>query len=85
MESHGWTFSAIERGQVRGKYAGGSAIGIGSALDFAAGPAPGAGVIRPAGVPRGMGTAKHPFTGQIVDNLLNNTVSVQANLVPANA
>jgi len=53
-------------------------------LDFAAGPAPGVGIVKPVGVQWKPGT-KFPWEMQVVDNSLNRSVPVTANLDPTNA
>ena len=40
--------------------------------------------IRPRSVHRKTGPGKYPFVPQVVDNLLNNELHVQAALVPTN-
>jgi branched-chain amino acid transport system substrate-binding protein len=59
--------------------------GICGPLNFAAGPAPGVGIIPPVGAQWKKGTGKFPFEMQIVDNSLNKSVKVTANLEPTNA
>jgi hypothetical protein len=71
-------------GRYAGEYAAGEDGGPCGPSSFAAGPAPGAGIARPAGLPRGAARVEHSFACKIVDNLLNNTVNVQADLVPTN-
>ncbi len=61
--------------------------GICGPIDFASGPAPGVGIIRPVGVqwkaqPAG---SKYPVEMKVVDNSLNKDVPIGANLVPTNA
>lgn len=53
-------------------------------LDFAAGPAPGVGIIKPVGVQWKAGTT-YPWEMQVVDNSLNKSVPVGATLEPTNA
>src|SRR5260370_36989576 len=62
-----------------------SYTGMGRALDFAGGPAPGVGIIKPLGVQWKKATGKFPFEMQVVDNSLNPSVNVQAQLEPTNA
>jgi branched-chain amino acid transport system substrate-binding protein len=54
-------------------------------INFAAGPAPGVGIIPPVGVQWKASTGKYPFVMQVVDNSLNKSVKIQADLVPTNA
>jgi branched-chain amino acid transport system substrate-binding protein len=54
-------------------------------LNFAGGPAPGVGIIQPLGVQWKKSTGKFPFEMTVVDNSLNPSVKVQANLEPTNA
>jgi branched-chain amino acid transport system substrate-binding protein len=54
-------------------------------LNFASGPAPGIGIIKPVGVQWKKATGKYPFEMQVVDNSLNSAVKIQANLEPTNA
>jgi branched-chain amino acid transport system substrate-binding protein len=58
--------------------------GMCGALDFAGGPAPGVGIIKPIGVQWKKGT-KFPFEMQVVDNSLDPSVPVTAKLEPTNA
>ena len=56
-------------------------------IDFASGPAPGVGIIPPVGVqwkqqPAG---SKYPFEMLVVDNSLNSSVKIKADLEPTNA
>ncbi len=53
-------------------------------LDFASGPAPGVGIVKPVGVQWKTGT-KYPFEMQVVDNSLDPSVSLTASLAPTNA
>ncbi|MGE5291907.1 MAG: ABC transporter substrate-binding protein [Micromonosporaceae bacterium] len=53
-------------------------------LNFAGGPAPGVGIIKPIGVQWKKGT-KFPFEMQVVDNSLDPSVPISANLEPTNA
>ncbi len=62
-----------------------SYTGMCGALDFAGGPAPGVGIIKPLGVQWKKATGKFPFEMQVVDNSLNPSVNVQAKLEPTNA
>jgi branched-chain amino acid transport system substrate-binding protein len=59
--------------------------GICGPLDFAGGPAPGVGIIKPVGVQWKKGTGSYPFEMQVVDHSLNPSVPVTADLVPTNA
>jgi branched-chain amino acid transport system substrate-binding protein len=59
--------------------------GICGPLNFAAGPAPGVGIIKPVGVQWKKASGKYPFEMQVVDNSLNPSVKVQAPLEPTNA
>jgi branched-chain amino acid transport system substrate-binding protein len=59
--------------------------GICGSLNFAAGPAPGVGIIPPVGAQWKKGTGKFPFEMQIVDNSLNKSVKITADLEPTNA
>jgi branched-chain amino acid transport system substrate-binding protein len=59
--------------------------GICGPLNFAAGPAPGVGIIPPVGAQWKKGTGKYPFEMQIVDNSLNKSVKITADLEPTNA
>ena len=62
-----------------------SYTGICGPLDFAGGPAPGVGIIKPVGVQWKKGTGSYPFEMQVVDHSLNPSVPVTADLVPTNA
>src|ERR1022692_4458400 len=62
-----------------------SYTGMCGAIDFANGPAPGVGIIPPVGVQWKKSTGKFPFEMTVVDNSLNSSVKVQANLEPTNA
>jgi branched-chain amino acid transport system substrate-binding protein len=62
-----------------------SYTGMCGALNFAAGPAPGVGIINPVGVQWKKSGGKFPFEMMVVDNSLNSNVKVQANLEPTNA
>jgi len=59
--------------------------GICGPLNFAGGPAPGVGIIKPLGVQWQKGTGQFPFEMQVVDNSLNPDVKVTADLHPTNA
>jgi branched-chain amino acid transport system substrate-binding protein len=59
--------------------------GMCGAINFAAGPAPGVGIIPPIGVQWKKSTGKYPFEMQVVDNSLNKNVKIQAKLEPTNA
>jgi len=59
--------------------------GICGPLNFASGPAPGVGIIKPLGVQWQKGTGQFPFEMQVVDNSLNPDVKVTADLHPTNA
>lgn len=61
-----------------------SYTGICGPLNFASGPAPGVGIIKPLGVQWQAGT-KFPFEMRVVDNSLNPSVPVTAKLEPTNA
>jgi branched-chain amino acid transport system substrate-binding protein len=54
-------------------------------LNFAAGPAPGVGIIKPVGVQWKPGTGTYPWVMEVVDNSLNPDVPVTASLEPTNA
>jgi branched-chain amino acid transport system substrate-binding protein len=54
-------------------------------LDFASGPAPGVGIIKPVGVQWKPGTGKFPFEMVVVDNSLNPAVPIGGTLEPTNA
>jgi branched-chain amino acid transport system substrate-binding protein len=61
--------------------------GMCGAINFAGGPAPGVGIINPVGVqwkvqPSG---SKYPVEMKVVDNSLNKSVAIQADLLPTNA
>ena len=61
--------------------------GMCGSINFAAGPAPGVGIIPPVGVqwkvqPSG---SKFPVEMKVVDNSLNSSVPTQADLVATNA
>jgi branched-chain amino acid transport system substrate-binding protein len=59
--------------------------GMCGAINFKAGPAPGVGIIPPLGVQWKASTGKYPFVMKVVDNSLNPSVKVEADLVPTNA
>jgi branched-chain amino acid transport system substrate-binding protein len=62
-----------------------SYTGMCGSINFAAGPAPGVGIIPPVGAQWKASTGKFPFVMTVVDNSLNPTVKVQADLAPTNA
>ena len=62
-----------------------SYTGMCGKINFAAGPAPGVGIIPPVGVQWKASKGKYPFEMQVVDNSLNSSVPVQAKLEPTNA
>jgi branched-chain amino acid transport system substrate-binding protein len=62
-----------------------SYTGMCGPINFAAGPAPGVGIINPVGVQWKKSTGKYPFEMKVVDNSLNKSVKIQAALVPTNA
>jgi branched-chain amino acid transport system substrate-binding protein len=62
-----------------------SYTGICGPLDFATGPAPGVGIIKPLGVQWKKSTGKFAFEMKVVDNSLNSGVKVEASLDPTNA
>jgi branched-chain amino acid transport system substrate-binding protein len=59
--------------------------GMCGAIDFASGPAPGVGIIKPIGVQWKTGTGKFPFEMVVVDNSLNPAVPIGGKLEPTNA
>ncbi|HEX9065388.1 MAG TPA: ABC transporter substrate-binding protein [Streptosporangiaceae bacterium] len=59
--------------------------GMCGSLNFAGGPAPGVGIINPVGVQWQKGTGQFPYEMKVVDNSLNTSVQVEANLQPTNA
>jgi branched-chain amino acid transport system substrate-binding protein len=59
--------------------------GICGPLNFAGGPAPGVGIIKPLGLQWQKGTGQYPFEMQVVDNSLNKDVNTTADLHPTNA
>jgi branched-chain amino acid transport system substrate-binding protein len=59
--------------------------GICGPINFANGPAPGVGIVSPVGVQWKPGTAKWPWEMKVVDNSLNKSVPIQADLEPTNA
>jgi branched-chain amino acid transport system substrate-binding protein len=54
-------------------------------INFAGGPAPGVGIIKPVGVQWKPGTGKDPFEMVVVDNSLNKKVPIGGTLEPTNA
>jgi branched-chain amino acid transport system substrate-binding protein len=54
-------------------------------INFAGGPAPGVGIIKPVGVQWKPGTGKDPFEMVVVDNSLNKNVPIGGALEPTNA
>jgi branched-chain amino acid transport system substrate-binding protein len=62
-----------------------SYTGMNGPIDFAAGPAPGVGIVKPVGVQWKKSAGKFPFVMTVVDNSLNPGVTVQAKLEPTNA
>lgn len=62
-----------------------SYTGICGPIDFTKGPAPGVGIINPIGVQWKPGTSKWPWEMKVVDNSLNKSVPIQADLEPTNA
>ena len=54
-------------------------------INFAAGPAPGVGIVKPVGVQWKASTGKYPFEMMVVDNSLNSAVPIGASLVATNA
>ncbi len=76
-----------DKAEVAGALHNVSYSGICGPINFAAGPAPGVGIIRPVGVqwkaqPAG---SKYPVEMKVVDNSLNPSVPIGANLVATNA
>jgi branched-chain amino acid transport system substrate-binding protein len=61
-----------------------SYTGMCGAIDFTNGPAPGVGIINPVGVQWKPGT-QFPWEMKVVDNSLNKSVPIQADLEPTNA
>ena len=59
--------------------------GMCGAINFAAGPAPGVGIIPPVGAQWKASTGKYPFEMKVVDNTLNPSVKIGADLEPTNA
>jgi branched-chain amino acid transport system substrate-binding protein len=61
--------------------------GMNGPIDFASGPAPGVGIIPPIGVQWKATAAgsKYPVEMKVVDNSLNKSVPIGADLVPTNA
>jgi branched-chain amino acid transport system substrate-binding protein len=62
-----------------------SYTGMCGPLNFAAGPAPGVGIIDPVGVQWKASTGSFPFEMTVVDNSLNSNVKIGADLEPTNA
>jgi branched-chain amino acid transport system substrate-binding protein len=62
-----------------------SYTGMCGPLNFATGPLPGVGIIKPVGVQWKPGTGKYPWVMEVVDNSLNPDVPVTAKLEPTNA
>ncbi len=58
--------------------------GMCGSINFAAGPAPGVGIIPPVGAQWKKATGKYPLEMKVVDNSLNPSVKVQAKLEPTN-
>jgi len=58
--------------------------GMCGGLNFAGGPAPGVGIIKPVGAQWQKGTGKFPFELQVVDNSANPAVQLTAKLQPTN-
>ncbi len=58
--------------------------GMNGPINFAAGPAPGVGIVKPVGVQWKKGTGKYPFEMQVVDHSANPVVPVTAKLEPTN-
>jgi branched-chain amino acid transport system substrate-binding protein len=54
-------------------------------LNFAGGPVPGVGIMKPVGVQWKKGTGKFPYDLAIVDNSANPAVKVTGDLLPTNA
>ncbi len=54
-------------------------------LNFAAGPAPGVGIINPVGVQWKASKGQFPFEMTVVDNSLDSNVPIGADLEPTNA
>lgn len=61
-----------------------SYAGMCGPINFTNGPAPGVGIINPVGVQWKPGT-KYPWEMKVVDNSLNKSVPIQADLEPTNA
>jgi branched-chain amino acid transport system substrate-binding protein len=62
-----------------------SYTGMCGPLNFAAGPAPGVGIIEPVGVQWKKATGAFPYEMQIVDNSANKAVPLTGSLEPTNA
>ncbi|HEY2574888.1 MAG TPA: ABC transporter substrate-binding protein [Streptosporangiaceae bacterium] len=54
-------------------------------MNFATGPVPGIGIIKPVGVQWKKGTGSYPWVMEVVDNSLNPSVPITAKLEPTNA
>jgi len=54
-------------------------------VNFTNGPAPGVGIINPVGVQWKTSTSKYPWEMKVVDNSLNKSVPIEADLEPTNA
>lgn len=61
-----------------------SYTGMNGPVNFAAGPAPGVGIVKPVGVQWKKSTGKYPFDMQVVDHSANPAVPITAKLVPTN-
>jgi branched-chain amino acid transport system substrate-binding protein len=59
--------------------------GMNGPINFADGPAPGVGIVKPAGAQWKTSTGKYPFELTVVDNSINPSVPIGADLVPTNA
>ncbi len=59
--------------------------GMNGPINFADGPAPGVGIVQPVGAQWKTSTGKYPFEINVVDNSINPTVPIGAELVPTNA
>jgi branched-chain amino acid transport system substrate-binding protein len=62
-----------------------SYTGMCGPINFAGGPAPGVGIIKPVGVQWKPGTGQDPFEMVVVDNSLNKNVPIGGALEPTNA
>jgi branched-chain amino acid transport system substrate-binding protein len=58
--------------------------GMNGPINFAAGPAPGVGIVKPVGVQWKKSTGKYPFEMVVVDNSANPSVPIGGKLVPTN-